>query len=291
MNDLQAYLCRTICTEYPVYEAELIALLTTIFEPTDDLRRFDPTLASFVSEHMLCLRKVLITNKALLPLLCKAIPAKDRFLALAGCADLSALAVALSELRKGVGQVDETDALLDTFIGQNSVSEDAHQPVQSAPLITPKTLGRRKGSKSSKTEAQAEPAKLVVKSATGKVARNGDVSKPHVPNGRLLAAPPSATNLIRPRRSHPDTEIYESGPAPVPGAPKKIRRETPRIATSTGPSRPRTGTNWATTRSVSTHTQVSSARLKLGRSRQSLATNASSSARCAKCTTLPMRAI
>lgn len=229
MNDLQAYLCRTICTEYPIYEAELIALLTTIFEHTDDLRRFNPTLASFVSERMLCLREILVVNSALLPLLRKAIPAKDRFLALAGRADISALKTALSELRRAVGEVDETDALLDTFIGQNSVSEDARQPVQPAPLVTPKTLGKRKGSKSSKPEAQSAPAKLSAKLAVGERASNGDSIIPQLANSNASTPSSTATNPTRPRRPHPDAQIYESGPTPTPGALKKIRRERPRI--------------------------------------------------------------
>ena len=63
IDDLQAYLCKTIRTEYPVYEAELIAIVTTVFKHTDDLRHFDSALAGFVSERMFCLREILVNKK------------------------------------------------------------------------------------------------------------------------------------------------------------------------------------------------------------------------------------
>ncbi|GAB7329987.1 hypothetical protein MBLNU13_g01682t1 [Cladosporium sp. NU13] len=142
MKDLQAYLCEMICTEYPIYDAELVAILTTVFEHTDDLRRFDSNLAGFVSERMFCLRKIPATNTAVLPLLSKVISTKDHFLALASRADYLALLLALAELRKDVGQVSETDALLGTFIEQNCARKDVIQPVQPVPLVTPSTQGR-----------------------------------------------------------------------------------------------------------------------------------------------------
>lgn len=160
MWNLKDYICKTICTQFPIYEAEVIALLTSIFASADDLRRFDTNLASFISERMLYLRNILATNTVVLPLLCKAIGAKDRFLALAGRADHSVLALALAELRRGIGEVEETDAMLETFIEQHGINHDTNQVAQPAPLITPTTQAKRKRGRPSKAEAEAKQARL-----------------------------------------------------------------------------------------------------------------------------------
>jgi hypothetical protein len=192
MQDLQAYICDTIRTEYPVYEAELVALLTAVLEHTDDLGQLDPTLANFVSERMFCLRKILVSNTAVLPLLCKAVSATDRFLALAGRVDHSVLALALTELRKGVEEVDETNALLNVFIEQNTLEEDADQPIQPAPLVTPSTQAKRKRGRPSGVKPQAKAAKLDVAAAESTPTGKGGATTPGVTKlGSSVA--PSAT--------------------------------------------------------------------------------------------------
>lgn len=196
MKDLQEYLCKTICTEYPVYEAELIALLTAVFEHTDGLRGLDPNLASFVSERMFCLHKILVTNTAVLPLLCKAISAKDRFLALAGRANHSALALALTELRNDVGEVAETDALLTTFIERNPFREDAVQSVQPVPLVTSSTQGKRKRGRPSKAELEAKSAKLDGSAAPSRAAGNESVAPIRVTTHDTLTTPSIAPNPV-----------------------------------------------------------------------------------------------
>lgn len=193
MADLQAYLSKTIRTDYPVYEAELVALLTAVSTYTDDLSDLDPDLASFVSERMSCLRDILATNKAVLPLLCKTISAKDRFLALASRADPSVLALALAELREDVGEVAETHALLDVFIEQNSFEEDTDQPTQQASLATPSTQAKRKRGRPSGVKPQAKAAKLGFAAAKTTTAGKGGATTPHVaerdPSAELVSTP------------------------------------------------------------------------------------------------------
>lgn len=216
MKDLQEYLCKTIRTEYPIYEAELLALLTTFFEGAGDLPRLEPTLASFISERMLCLRGMLLANKTVLPLLCKAIGAKDQFLALADRADHFTLALALNELRKGIGKVGETHVLLDTFIERNHVSENAVQPTQPVPLLTPATLGKRKRGGSFSAQAQAEPAGSSVATAAKIV--SGNHSNNAAGDGRVHVG---SSNNTRERRPHPGQSLwvkkktYSSGPRQV----------------------------------------------------------------------------
>ena len=234
MQDMQAYLSNTIRTEYPVYEAELIALLTAVLEYTNDLSHLDPALASFVGQRMFCLRDLLAKTGAVLPLLCKTISAKDRFLALAGRADPADLALALAELRNSVGEVGETYALLDTFIKQNNVDEDK---IQQVPAVTPaqtaaqKTRAKRKRGFTSKARVASETTEVGAAAATDKVVGNGGAITPHAANGsRRPTALSSVPNSARPRRPHPDIQIYESGPPLNHGAPKVLRRLRPIIA-------------------------------------------------------------
>jgi len=258
MQDLQAYICETIRTEYPIYEAELIALLTAVFEYTDDLGRLDPVLANFVSERMFCLRKILVTNTAVLPLLCKAVSATDRFLALAGRADRSFLALALTELRKGVEEVDETDALLSVFIEQNSFEEDAEQPARPASLVTPSTQAKRKrGRRPSGAKPQTKAAKLDVAAAKSTMEEEQGVATPHVTKVSSSSTPSSAPkdggrrlsskDLTRsqvntrvgdePAHTHSSTHPRQRRPHPGqsmvisrPGASDTIRLTRPQVA-------------------------------------------------------------
>ena len=190
MQDMQAYLSNTIRTEYPVYEAELVALLTAVLEYTNDLSHLDPALASFVGQRMFCLRDLLAKTGAVLPLLCKTISAKDRFLALAGRADPADLALALAELRNSVGQVGETYALLDTFIKQNNVDEDK---IQQVPAVTPaqtaaqKTRAKRKRGFTSKARVASETTEVVPQLRQTKWSGTEVLSHPMLPT--VVAAP------------------------------------------------------------------------------------------------------
>lgn len=255
VQDLQAYIGETICTVYAIYEAELIALLTAVFEYTGDLGRLDPTLASFVSERMSCFRKILVTNTAVLPLLCKAVSAKDRFLAVAGHADHSVLARALNELRTGVEEVVETDALLDVFIEQNSVEEDKDQPDEPAPLVTPSTQAKRKRGRPSGAKPQMKAAKLdaaAVKSTTvnkgsattTRVTKPSSAAPSSAPRdgGRRLSSKDSTRSQVntrvgdsldhahssahpRERRPHPGLSMVMS----KPGTSNSIRLTRPQV--------------------------------------------------------------
>lgn len=172
MRDLQAYVSKTICTQYPIYEAELVALLTKVFDYTDDLSSLDPNLATFVSKRVLCLHQLLVTNSAMLPLLCKTISAKDRFLSLAARADHAILAHALAELRTGIGEDVETDALLEFFVKKIRTTDNAPQAPQPAPLLTSSAQNKRKRGRPSKAEIEAKAVRLSAIAATGAVARN-----------------------------------------------------------------------------------------------------------------------
>jgi hypothetical protein len=85
MHDLKAHTSNAICTEFPVYEAELVKMLTTLLDyTTNDLSRLDSTLARFISERMFFLHEALVSNKEVLPLLRTVISAKDQAEALLG---------------------------------------------------------------------------------------------------------------------------------------------------------------------------------------------------------------
>ena len=219
MKDLQAYLCETICTEYPVCEAELIAVLTTVFEHTDDLRGLDSKLASFVSERMFCLRKILAANTAVLPLLCKAISTKDHFLAPASRADHPALLLSLAELQKDVGQVSETDALLGTFIEHNRALKDEIQPIRPLPIVTPSTQGRPKRGRPSRAKTEAKRARLGDSMAPSTTPSNAGGVSLDVPATRLASPKSVETSAaieaflggLGPPRSHPSVQIDVDG--------------------------------------------------------------------------------
>jgi hypothetical protein len=167
MPDLQAYIRETICSHYPVYEAELIVLLTTMFKQTEDPHHLDPTLASFVSARMLCLRELLVPHRAILPLLRKFIGAKDRFQSLVDRAKPDVIAQAMAELCKGVGEEGETEALLDRFIEQNGIDAGKSQSVEPAPLSTPTTRPNRKRGRLSNAETGTKAAKTSATVAAG----------------------------------------------------------------------------------------------------------------------------
>jgi hypothetical protein len=194
MSDLQAYTRKTICTQYPVYEAELIALLTTMCDYTDESDRLDPILASFVSARILCLREILVKHKGILPLLCQTISAKDRFFALAGRADHDVLTYALAELREGVGEAAETDALLDAFVEQNSIDAAVPHHIQSAQATTSTTKAerKRKRKRPTKAEAAAKVAKAISTATAGATVREESSTMPGALARGILAAP-SAT--------------------------------------------------------------------------------------------------
>lgn len=219
MEDFQAYLCETICKEYPIYEAELIAILTTVFEHTDDLRGLDSNLASFVSERMFCLRKILANNTAVLPLLCKAISTKDHFLALTSRANHPALLLALAELQKDVGQVSETDALLGTFIEQNRALKDEVQPIQPLPLVTPSTQGKPRRGRPSRAATEVKRARLENSVAPSTTPSNAG-GVPHDVSATRLASPKSVETSaaieaflggLGPNSSHPSVQIDVDG--------------------------------------------------------------------------------
>jgi hypothetical protein len=197
MPELQAHVRDTICTQYPVYEAELIALLTTIFDHTDNLKRFDPTLSSFVNARMRCLRELLVKHEAILPLLCKVISAKDRFLSLAGRADHDVMAHALAELRRGVGEVVETEALLDTFIEQNSTDADTSQPVQHAHMLPTAIPTKRKRGRPSKAEVEAKAAESSASSTAGMIVKKEAAAMPRTNDTRSLATSSTSSDAIR----------------------------------------------------------------------------------------------
>jgi hypothetical protein len=194
MPELQAYVRNTICNQYPVYEAELIALLTAVFDHADNLNHFDPTLSSFVNVRMLCLRELLVTHEALLPLLCKVISAKDRFLSLAGRADHDVMAHALAELRRGVGEVIETEVLLDTFIEQNSIDADTSQRVQHAHMLPADIPAKSKRGRPSKAEAESKAAKSSASSNAGTITRKESAIMPRTNDARSLATPLTETD-------------------------------------------------------------------------------------------------
>jgi hypothetical protein len=164
---------------------------------------------------MFCLRKILANNTAVLPLLCKAISTKDRFLALASGADHPALLLALAELQKDVGQVSETDALLGTFIEQNRAPKDEIQPIRPVPLVTPSTQGRPKRGRPSRAESEAKRARLS-NSAAPSTTHSNECATPHDASATPLATPKSVetTDAIEaflgdlgPPRNHPSLQI------------------------------------------------------------------------------------
>lgn len=234
MQDLQALICETIRTKYPVYEAELIALVNSVYEHIDDLAHLDPPLGSFVSERMFCLRKILVTNRAVLPLLCKAVSAKDRFLALAGRADHAAPALALTELRKGVEETDETDALLDVFIEQNSFEGGTEQSNQQAPLATPSTQAKRKRGRPPGVEPQAKAAKLGVAAAKTTIAGKAGATTPHATkrdsSASLLSTPRDGGGRLNSKdltRSQVNTRAGDRAVSTHPSARPRNRRPHP----------------------------------------------------------------
>lgn len=60
MKDFQKYLCDNICTRYPVYEAEIVALLTELRKSPDTLQNTDPALLNHI-----CQRKLLFPDMAM----------------------------------------------------------------------------------------------------------------------------------------------------------------------------------------------------------------------------------
>jgi len=214
MKEFQRYICKTICTQYPVYEAEVIAIIAAVSDYTNDLKVLDSTLASFVHKRMLCLRGRLVTNEAALPVLSKAVSVKDRFMSLLGRADHAVLARALAELRNGVGEVIETEALLDKFIEKTSIDSEASQPTQATLLATPSTQAKRKRGRPTKEEAAAKAARSNPVATTSTMFDTGmqSASTSHLITDDGPASISPVLNPVKahapPKRQHPGDSMW-----------------------------------------------------------------------------------
>jgi hypothetical protein len=70
--------------------------------------------------------------------------------------------LALAELRRGFGSIEETAALMDTFIDQNRVNEDTVQSVQPTPSVNPSTHAKRKRGLAAGPETQARTTREAI---------------------------------------------------------------------------------------------------------------------------------
>lgn len=225
-RDFQAYLSNSLSTRYPVYEAEVVALLNELYKDSDTLENVDQDLLNFIGQRMVFLRDILANSKSLLPLLRTRTDAKDHLLAMIRYADDASLSDGLlthvrSELR--IEESTETTLLLDTFVTKHrndTAVEQSDQALSSTPAASRRlsrsldnivTLPVTVHPTPSNTTPTASKRKRSRSSAPGGVSRSDGVT------------------TTRPRRPHPDNQIYDSGAPSTPSAPKTLRRVRPRM--------------------------------------------------------------
>jgi hypothetical protein len=121
---------------------------------------FDPALAEFITVRMRLLRGRLVENSAMLPLLRNNVSTENHFLSLARRTDPAIIVRALDGFRKGVGEVVETDALLEALSEKCSVNDDAAHEHQHYLTTDTGAPAKRRRKKSPEVGVGREAARL-----------------------------------------------------------------------------------------------------------------------------------
>jgi hypothetical protein len=225
-RDFQTYLSNSLSTHYPVYEVEVIALLNELYKDSDTLENVDHDLLNFIGQRMVFLRDILANSKSLLPLLRARTDAKDHLLAIVRHADNASLSDELlthvrTELR--IEESTETTLLLDTFVAKHRNDTAVAQSDQTLPS-TPAASGRLSRSQNNivTLPVTVHPAPSNTTTAAPKRKRSRSSAPEEVSRSE-------GVTTTRPRRPHPDNQIYDFDASSTPGAPKTLHRVRPRI--------------------------------------------------------------
>lgn len=130
MKDFQAHLCETICSLYPVYEAEVVVLLIELCKSRDIYENADPALLGYLCQRITLLGDALTFSRPVLLLLREKIDPKDRFLSIVRHLDEASIERALKACH--INETTEARALLGTFVEKHNHNVSSAQNLRQA---------------------------------------------------------------------------------------------------------------------------------------------------------------
>lgn len=134
LPDLRNFLSARL-RAYPVYAAEMVKLLTTLYSHDYTSRDVDPDLAKFIFRRIGGIKDLLIKDETLQNFLRDRVPPKTKLEALLRHSDMSDIDMsnALQGLRKNVACSTETTALLAAFMETHLGIHDPHMKAPTGP--------------------------------------------------------------------------------------------------------------------------------------------------------------
>ncbi|TLD06868.1 hypothetical protein E2P81_ATG10589 [Venturia nashicola] len=230
IKDFQDHLCKTICTQFPVYEVEIEYLLKKLYATAERYpTKVNRDLFKFLGERMILFRNALAKNETVLSLLRQKTDAKDLLLSIVSSFDKASIQSLVAKCKE-IDQLSEVTGLLQSFSNKHNPGAAPAQAAQAAQLARPAQIPQ--SNQAAQPAQAAQPVQSARPTQTpqlNQAAQPAQLARPSQPTGQFQ--PADTPQHAQPTQTRHSNEFFgqpQSSGSGLPGNQVQTGQQVPR---------------------------------------------------------------